>query len=464
MRLVNFPVLYQVMSQNLPISEGLDLSYCGRLTNATLSHVDRMNNVKSLILNYCTKITDAGLLTVRTLFAKLQVLGLEGLTGISDEGLLPIAEKCTHLQSVNVTKCTYVTHATLALIARRNPHLSTLGMAGTSVGDEGMSLICSAMQDSGCGKLMTALDVSNCRELTDLGVNCVAEVCPSLTRLNMNGLCRVSDIGVRAVCANCWHLQYLNVEDIFLLKDDAFWFSATYDGRRAANDNMLVSLKTLIMTDCSNLTDRGIEGLAERCRKVDTLVLQGCDKVTDTALRYLADANICTSSSMPMCDTLRSLNLSYCTGITGPGIQALLPSCVHLEELNLSGLASIVNDAFVLTFSKSCPTLQKLILQKCLLLSDASLCAMADNLWLEVLDVTGCTKFSDAGVEVLTEACNGLRSVTLRRARRLTNKSLFAIMRNCKGIQRIDMQECPQITAACAQEAKATKPAVALQI
>jgi F-box/leucine-rich repeat protein 14 len=450
------------MSQNLPISEGFDLSHCELLTNTALAHIDRMNNIKVLSLNYCSRITDAGLMAIRTLYGKLQVLALEGLVQISDDGLAQIAEKCTQLQQVNVSKCPNITHATLAAIARRNPYLNTLGMAGTSVGDEAISLICSAMQDSGCGKVLTSLDISGCRDLTDLGVNCMAEVCPALLRLNMSGLSRVSDVGVRSVCANCWHLQYLNVEDIFLLRDDAFWFSATYDGRRAANENMLVSLQTLNMTDCSNLTDRGIEGLAERCRRMDVLILQGCDKITDTSLRQIADAAICTSSSTPMSDTIHTLNLSYCTAITGAGILALLPVCACLEDLNLSGLASIVNDAFVLSFSKCCPTLQRLTLQKCLLLSDAALCTLADNLWLEHLDVTGCSKLTDAGVEVLSEACNGLRTIVLRRAKKLTNRSLLALMRNCKGIQRVDLQECPLLTTACAEEAREIKAATAV--
>lgn len=450
------------MSQNLPMSEGFDLSHCGQLTNVSLSHIDHMNNIKVLCLNHCSKITDAGLLGIRTLFGKLQVLGLEGLTSLSDEGLMPVAEKCVNLQTVNVSKCPNISHVTLVPIARRNPQLNSLSMAGTSVDDEAMSLICAAMQDSGCGKSMTALDISNCRDLTDLGVSCVAEVCSALTRLSMSGLCRVSDVGVRSVCANCWHLEYLNVEDVFLLKDNAFWFSATFDGRRAANENMLVSLQTLVLSDCSNLTDHGIEGLAERCRKLDTLVLQGCDKLTDAALRYLADPNICTASSTAMCDAIRTLNLSFCTGITGPGVQTLLSACACLEELNLSGLATIVTDSFVLAFTKCCPTLQKLVLQKCLLLTDAALCAMADNLWLELLDVTGCTKLTDAGVEVLSEACSGLRSVTLRRAKRLTDKALFALMRNCKGLLRVDLQECPLITAACAAEAREAKPVMLL--
>lgn len=446
----------------MAICEGFDLSHCVRLTNSSLGHIDRMNNFKVLSLNYCSLITDAGLLSMRTVHAKLQVLSVEGMVQISDEGFVTIAEKCTNLQQLNVNKCPNITHATLAVLARRNPFLNTLSMSGTSVGDEAFSLICSAMQDSGCGKTMTSVDISQCRELTDLGVSCMAEVCPNLFKLNMSGLCRVSDIGVRSVCANCWFLQHLNVEDIFLLKDDAFWFSATYDGRRAANDNMLVSLQYLNMTDCSNLTDRGIEGLAERCRKMDILILQGCDKITDTSLRHIADPAICTSSATPMSDTIHTLSLAYSTAITSAGILAFLPHCACLESLDLSGLASIVTDSFVQKMSKACPTLQNLTLQKCLLLTDATLCSLADNLWLEQLDMTGCGKVTDGGVEVLVEACIGLRVLVLRKAKKLTNRSVFAIMRNCSGIRKIDVQECPLILKECIDEAREAKPAMSL--
>jgi len=77
-----------------------------------------------------------------------------------------------------------------------------------------------------------------------------------------------------------------------------------------------------------------------------------------------------------------------------------------------------------------------------------------------MLHYTGCSKVTDSGLEVLTEACNGLRSLTLRRCKKLTNRAVFAIMRNCKGIQRVDVTECPLVTANCVAEAKALKPAV----
>ena len=106
------------MSQNLPISEGFDLSNCARLTNNSLAHIDRMNNIKVLCLNYCPLINDVGIKSIRTLFGKLQVLSLEGLVDVSDEGLSPVAENCVNLQQVNVSKCPNVSHESLVKIAR----------------------------------------------------------------------------------------------------------------------------------------------------------------------------------------------------------------------------------------------------------------------------------------------------------------------------------------------------------
>lgn len=378
-----------MLSQNLPISEGFDFTNCVRITNTSLTHIDRMNNIKVLSLNYCSLITDTGLKSVRTLFDKLTVLSLEGLVHITDEGLAPFAEKCRQLQQINLNKCVNVSSQSVALFCRQNALLNTLLISHTDTSDESFSSICSALQTSGAGTSMTHLDISQCKELTDIGITALAEVCVNLTKLTMNGLHHVSDVGMRAVCGGCWFLQHLSVEDVFLLKSECFWFSPTLDGRRAANENMLLSLQHLNVTDCSHLTDKGIEGLAERCRKVEVLILQGCDKLTDTSLRHLGDNNICTTSNTAMCDTIHTLNLSYSTALTSAGILQLLPLCACLEFIDLSGLATIVNDKFVQAMSKCCPTLQKLVLQKCLLLTDTSMCALADNLWLEHLDITG---------------------------------------------------------------------------
>lgn len=147
---------------------------------------------------------------------------------------------------------------------------------------------------------------------------------------------------------------------------------------------MLRHLVILNLRDCVNVTDKGVKGLAERSRKIQTLILRGCDKITDKALVHLSSAYEFT---YPLCDALRILDVSYCSGITASGILDLLPLCGVLEELRVSGLVS-VNDAFALSLCRVCKTVQRLIAQKCVFLTDAALCCLAEYLWIEELDVS----------------------------------------------------------------------------
>ena len=152
----------------------------------------------------------------------------------------------------------------------------------------------------------------------------------------------------------------------------------------AADEHMLRHLVILNLRDCVNLTDKGVQGLAERSRKIQTLILRGCDKITDKALVHLSTAYEFT---FQLCDALRILDVSYCSGITASGILDLLPLCGVLEELRVSGLVS-VNDAFALSLCRVCKTVQRLIAQKCVFLTDAALCCLAEHMWVEELDVS----------------------------------------------------------------------------
>ena len=391
-----------MLTQSLSLSEGIDLTNCTRLTDTALLHIDHMKNIKLLNLSNCSALTDRGLRSILSLYKRLQTLSIEGLTLVSDEGLSPVVKYCKNLRSFNVNKCPSITSDVIIDIVKNNRSLNTLLLSGTRIDDRSLTSLCAIMIE-GCGAEMVHMDLSLCRDITDIGIVCLSETCSNLKKLNLSGLNRISDIGVRSICANCWYLHDLNVEDIFLLKDNAFFFNPVEDGRRDANEKMLVSLRLLNLTDCTNLTDTGLEGLSERCRQIDSLILRGCERITDSALRIMSDPSSCTMADIPMCDSFRLLNISYCTGLTSKGILMFLPHCCCLEELNLSGLASTVTDSFIQQLSFCCRTLQKLILQKCFLITDASLCSMADNLWLELLDISGCHKCTDAGVEVLSE-------------------------------------------------------------
>eukprot|EP01037_Dinobryon_pediforme_P023976 gene23976-25597_t len=217
------------------------------------------------------------------------------------------------------------------------------------ISDVGLSLL-----STGMSVAMTSVDISFCAEITDFGIANLVETCPNIKYLNLCGLSRLTDRGVKNVCNNLWYLTHLNLEDVFLASDDAFWYSVS-GGKVAGNDLMLKSLVSLNISDCVNISERGIRGLCERCRSLETLTMRGCDKLTEKALLHMADASTNTAST----------------------------------ELDLSGLASVVRDPFLKSVARAAKTLQRLKLAKCVFLTDKGICFLVEYLWIELLDISG---------------------------------------------------------------------------
>ena len=71
---------------------------------------------------------------------------------------------------------------------------------------------------------------------------------------------------------------------------------------------------------------------------------------------------------------------------------------------------------------------------------------MADFLWLEYLDVSGCVRVTDQGLDVLTAACTGIYEIHARRCLKVGDAGVIALSLNCKLIKVLDIQDCPLIT------------------
>jgi hypothetical protein len=421
-------------------SVGFDFSNCPLLTINSCRSLNRVQTLKIINFDNCSGIDDAALQPLVTIAANLEVLSLAGLTGITDVGLKSLADTCQSLKVLNLSRCSQVSSEILFAFTKTNRRMHTLHMSALGqLTDEGLSALCLHLSPD----FMTNIDLSFCRDVTDFGLITISEVCPKLKYLNICSVSRVTDLGVQRLLSNCWFLEDLNMEDIFLTDEKCFWFNSAFDGRSAANELMLKSLIHLNLKDCVNLSDRGIVGLSERCRKIESLTLSGCEKLTNQAL--LAMSQTC-GYQIPLCDSIKKLDLSYCARIDAhSGLLPLLPLCACLESLNLSGITS-VDDAFIHQLCLVCKTVQHFVLQKCVQLTNLSLCSMSDFLWIESLDISSCVKINDDGIEVLASACSGLLSLCVRKLNKLTARGLNAISRNCVCLESLDVRDCLNVT------------------
>ncbi len=430
------------LSGNLVLSTGFDLSSCSLLSNSSCSYVTRIRSLSILMLDYIPNIDNKGLKMLCGIGDQLEVLSLQGLGLINDEGLSLLGKSCNTLKVLNVSNCPFITHESITVVCQNSPRMNSIHAGScTGITDGGMQNIISCLSK----KFFTSLDVSFCRDIGDSAILALSEHCPNIKHLTLTSLSKVTDIGMRALLAKCWFIETLLIEDIFLLADNAFYFDRAYDGRPAADENMLKSLTIVNLRDCVNITSKALKGLSLRCKKIENLIIRGCDKLDDNALVELTIPRV-EGDNYPLCDSIKSLDISYCASITSSGVLKLLPNCGCLEQIDLSGLVE-VDDEFILKLCLVCPTVQRLILKKCVSLTDTALCSLSDYLWIEYLDVTGCTRITDDGIEVLTAVCNGILTLIATGLYKLSDRSLYSVGRNCKLITLLDITGCPEITS-----------------
>ncbi len=394
----------------------------------------RLGNIRVLILDHCCNITDKGFSALKIIAHGFETLSLEHMGLISNGGFSTVLEKCNRLAHLNLNRCHGAHMSTVIRVVSKNINLQSLGLSGIQLNDE--SLVKLSAECSKCR--ITKLDISCCSDITDLGLIALADACGSLKSINLLQNSRLSTEGIRTLCSRCWNLETLLFEELFLITDDIFLYSPSVDGRAAANDRMLSCLQDVNVKGCDMLSDNALFYLSERCRRVVSMTLNGCKRITDKGLAYMSDSLLCPSSSQPFCLTLRSIDISFVTNISANALLETLQECKNLESFSGAGLVRVVDDVFLKRLGQVCPSIQKLIINLCIGVTDIGLCSVAENLWIEHIEMSGCYKISDVGIEVLACCCTGLRVIDISKTKRITANALEYLKRNCPNLGRMN--------------------------
>jgi hypothetical protein len=143
--------------------------------------------------------------------------------------------------------------------------------------------------------------------------------------------------------------------------------------------------------------------------RLKSLVLRDCVLVTDYGLAPLL--------SSPACSELESLDLSGCPNVGEPSIQ-VLSGLSKLRQLRLAGVTRF-GDASIVALCQACPNLALIDL----------------SIDLNVLDTTHRSRiprFSTLSVSAIGRYCANLRHLQLSGACRVHDESV-ELLSNCKG-------------------------------
>ncbi|XP_059630593.1 F-box protein SKP2B-like [Cornus florida] len=275
---------------------------CLGLTHLSLSW--SKNNMNNLVLSLAPK------------FTKLQVLILrQDKQQLEDSAVETIAKCCHDLQDLDLSKSFKLSDRSLYALARGCPNLIKLNISG-----------CSAFSDAALGYL--------------------SGFCRKLKILNLCGCVKAaSDRALKAIGYNCGQLQSLNLG----------WCENVGDVGVMSLAYGCPDLRALDLCGCVLITDESVIALANNCLHLRSLGLYYCQNITDRAIYSLAHRRLNNKNMWKSVknrheeEGLINLNISQCTALTPPAVQALcdsfpaLHTCPGRHSLIISGCLNLTS-------------------------------------------------------------------------------------------------------------------------
>uniref|UniRef100_A0A0E0DRL7 F-box/LRR-repeat protein 15-like leucin rich repeat domain-containing protein n=1 Tax=Oryza meridionalis TaxID=40149 RepID=A0A0E0DRL7_9ORYZ len=223
----------------------------------------------------------------------------------------------------------------------------------TIVGDDRMlvvaSGVCTGWRDA-LGWGLTSLSLSRCQQNMN---NLMISLAHKFTKLQVltlrQNIPQLEDSAVEAAIArNCGQLQSLNLG----------WCEDVTDKGVTSLASGCPDLRALDLCGCVLITDESVVALATGCPHLRSLGLYYCQNITDRAMYSLANSRV--KSKRRRWDTVRSssskeevglanLNISQCTALTPPAVQAVcdsfpaLHTCPGRHSLIISGCLSLTS-------------------------------------------------------------------------------------------------------------------------
>ncbi|XP_020524556.1 F-box protein SKP2A isoform X1 [Amborella trichopoda] len=283
-----------------------------------------------LCLSWCKENMNNLVLSIAPKFTKLQTLFLrQNKPQLEDEAVEAIAKHCHDLRDLDLSKSFKLTDRSLYALAHGCNHLTKLNISGCSdFSDNALAYLTSTCRD------LKSLNLCGCvRAATDKALQAVGRNCNQLQYLNLGWCEKVSDVGVMSLAYGCPDLRALDLCGCILITDKSV----------IALADRCHGLRSLGLYYCQNITDRAMYSLASSGRREQQarqdLLFASVFNGNGNGSKYGKGKN----------EGLRNLNISQCTALTPPAVQAVcdsfpgLHTCPGRHSLIISGCLSLTS-------------------------------------------------------------------------------------------------------------------------
>ena len=204
------------------------------------------------------------------------------------------------------------------------------------------------------------------------------------------------------------------------------------------SEGALISIKEELQCDDTD-SDSSLCA-TDAARRLMRLSLRECQGVTDTGL----------STVCGCCPALQQLDLTGCRGVSACGLQRVVRSCCDLGELLLSECPAVTDKTVPVIFRyHSPPHIRSLSVRSCVLHDTGLACLASYCPTLQKLDVRCCGLLTATGFEALTQRVPSLRLFAGGRCIGLDDAALACVARGFgESLTELNLEMCWRVSSA----------------
>ena len=158
-----------------------------------------------------------------------------------------------------------------------------------------------------------------------------------------------------------------------------------------------------------------------------------------------------------------TLNIAYCSNFTDKGVECIAATCMSMTSIDISGCTKMTDEAIRL-LATCCSCISNIKMAYCHGMTDVALHHMAQELWIETLDVSHCTRISDVGIHSLVGRCNGITELKVSWCRHVTDRSMHFLATECRHMQLLDISaiSSDSITERAIDKVRESNPTISV--
>jgi F-box/leucine-rich repeat protein 2/20 len=255
--------------------------------------------------------------------------------------------------------------------------------------------------------------------ITDKAVSALSKKCPNLCKINLKSCVTISDVSVEEIAKNCPDLEEIDLSWCDVSEQSLFFLG------KYSQNLVRIGVRSCYITDrsvefllqkckklkilgfawCKSLTDDTIESIIKHCSQVELLDIRGNEKISSIALSKLFNT----------VSNFKTVHLKRCSGVNEEVILNLSKS-KSLKNLNLRGCYknnNISNDAISKLFEE-CNNIESLDIAWHNYINDQTIITLANKCTnLRSLDLSGLNLITDKSINILIDSCTSLKKIIL---------------------------------------------------